>query len=356
MIDKSTGLDLVNAESGYQMNEYLYVTGGDPGEVLHGSINDNRLLAADATLPIPKLTLNRQSLIEKPGVLRFPWGTVITLHSKAMNTPEIVSTIILNDQQKQVIFSNEVEKVSTLKKEGVYFTFPFAVQKPRVEYEGATAWVNPETDMLPGANRQWFTTQGGVRVSSDGVSVAWTSADAPLITLEDINRGLWPDSIQIQSGMLFSYAMNNYWYTDAPAQQGGRFTFRYSLTSGSDLSLAEATRLALEQRSPLTALRHYHMGWPHSLPEARRGIPQYVPCRCGGADSAAAGKSQRLSCESSQFVAASRESDLAISDYPSGGRLPGVSFWGSELVLSSGRHKPWSCQCPVTTSRVWSCE
>ena len=277
LIDKSTGLDLINAESGYQMNEYLYVTGGDPREVFHFSINDNRLLAADVTLPVPKLTLNRQSLVEKPGVQRFPWGTVITLHSRAMNTPEIVSTITLNNQQKEVVFSNEVEKVSTLKKEGVYFTFPFAVRKPRVEYQGATAWVNPETDMLPGANRQWFTTQGGVRVSGEESGVAWTSSDAPLITLEDINRGLWPDSIQIQNGMVFSYAMNNYWFTDTPAQQGGRFTFRYGLTSGRALSLAETARLALEQRSPLTALRHYHMGWQHSLPEQGAGFLSASP-------------------------------------------------------------------------------
>ena len=88
--------------------------------------------------------------------------------------------------------------------------------------------------MLPGANRQWFATQGGVWGNGSDSNIGWATVDAPLITLEDINRGLWPDSIKIRNGTVFSYVMNNYWYTDTPAQQGGRFTFRYALTSGSE--------------------------------------------------------------------------------------------------------------------------
>jgi hypothetical protein len=48
-----------------------------------GSLNDNRLLAADVTLPLPKLTINRGILQNAPTALRFPWGTVIILHSRA---------------------------------------------------------------------------------------------------------------------------------------------------------------------------------------------------------------------------------------------------------------------------------
>jgi hypothetical protein len=146
-----------------------------------------------------------------------------------------------------------------------------------MRYQGATAWVNPETDMLPGANRQWFTTQGGVWAKGADDSVAWATADAPLITLQDINRGLWPESIEIRNGTLFSYAMNNYWYTDTPAQQGGHFVFRYALTSGRALSASQALTLSSEQRSPLTAIRHYQMGWSGSLSEKGSGFLEASP-------------------------------------------------------------------------------
>jgi hypothetical protein len=277
LTDKSTGQDLVKTSSGYGLNEYLYVTGGNPGTFLHGSNNDNRILAADATLPLPELTINRAAVSEPPQTQHFPWGTVVTIHSRALNTPQIVSTITLNDQRKLISFSNQVQKVATLRKEGIYFAFPFAVQKPRVEYQGATAWVNPEVDMLPGANRQWFTTQGGVRVVGTGINIGWASVDAPLITLEDINRGSWPNSLQTRNGSVFSYAMNNYWYTDTPAQQGGQFTFRYAITSDPNLGIPEATQLALEQRSPFPVLRHYHQGWRQTLPEKGAGFLTAAP-------------------------------------------------------------------------------
>jgi len=272
LIDKSTRLDLVGSDGQYRMNEYLYVTGGDPGSFIKGSVKDNRILTADVTLPLPELEVHQASLTEPAQASRFPWGTVVTIHSKAPNTPTIVSTVTLLDAKKQINIQNDVEKTATLKKEGVYFAFPFALKHPQMKYQGATAWVNPETDMLPGANRQWFTTQGGVFGKGTDNTVAWTSVDAPLITLEDINRGLWPGSIQIRNGNLFSYVMNNYWYTDTPAQQGGDFTFRYALTSGPDVSPSQAVTLTGEQRSPLTAIRHYSMGWTPTLPDKGAGF------------------------------------------------------------------------------------
>jgi len=271
LIDKTTGEDLVNASSGYGLNEYLYVTGGEEGNY------HNRLLHADPTLPIPQLTINRPTMVGIPTVQSYPWGTVVTVHSRALNTPEIISTITLNDQQKMVSFDDEVEKTATLKKEGVYFAFPFAVQNPHVEYQGATAWVNPVSDMLPGANLQWFTTQGGVRVWGTNQSVDWVSVDTSLITLEDINRGLWPASIEIRNGTVFSYAMNNYWNETSPAQQGGHFNFRYALTSGRELSPSDSTYLSLEQRSPLLVLRHEHKEWKQTLPVEGAGFLSSSP-------------------------------------------------------------------------------
>ena len=90
LVDKATGVDLVNAASGYRMNEYLYVTGGDPGGFIPGSVKDNRLLAADVTLPVPELTVHRATLTAPPEARRFPWGTVVTTRATATNTPAIV--------------------------------------------------------------------------------------------------------------------------------------------------------------------------------------------------------------------------------------------------------------------------
>ena len=272
LVDKETGQDLVRGPSGYGLNEYLYISGGDatpPGS--------NRLLDANPTLPVPALTVNRPRLVQSPGIARFPWGVVVTVKLQALNTPAITSTITLNNEQKQVVFDNVVQKDATLAKEGVYFVFPFNVRQPVVEYQGATAWVNPETDMLPGANRQWFATMGGVRIQGSNQAVGWASVDTPLITLDQLNLGLWPASIKINNSTLYSYAMNNYWYTDAPAQQGGSFRFRYILTSAPTMTQADAMRFSLEARSPLSVIPDEPKQWPQILPDKGASFVESSP-------------------------------------------------------------------------------
>ena len=174
------------------------LVGGDPGDFIPGSFKDNRILAADITLPLPKLTIHHSVLTRAPEARQFPWGTVVTVHAQAPNTQEIVSTITLLDARKQINIDNEVQKTATLKKEGIYFAYPFALEQPQLKYQGATAWIDPVTDMLPGANRQWFTTQGGIWGKGAKGSFAWATVDAPLVTFEDINRGLWPADIANQ--------------------------------------------------------------------------------------------------------------------------------------------------------------
>jgi hypothetical protein len=138
--------------------------------------------------------------------------------------------------------------------------------------------VNPETDLLEGANREWFCTQGGVRLTGGNQNVGWFSQDAPLFTLENINNGKWLSSIQLHQGTLFSYVMNNYTVMDAPAQQGGHFTFRYMVTSGQTLPLAKMAALASGVRSPLYAIQHYYdKGWKASLPESGQGFLETSP-------------------------------------------------------------------------------
>jgi alpha-mannosidase len=160
----------------------------------------------------------------------------------------------------------------------VYFAFPLALNHPQVEYQEASAWVNPETDLLPGANLDWFCTQGALRFSAGNQSIGWVSVDAPLFTLQDINRGLWRSKLGLRDGTLFSYVMNNYTVMSAPAQQSGTFNFRYVLTSGPSLSLAHLSALEAQARSPLSVIQHsYDKGWKPNLSENGSGFLEASP-------------------------------------------------------------------------------
>ena len=41
----------------------------------------------------------------------------------------------------------------------------------------------------------------------------------------------WPRTLSLKRAHVFAYIMNNYWYTNYKASQGGRQVFRFSLTS-----------------------------------------------------------------------------------------------------------------------------
>jgi hypothetical protein len=110
------------------------------------------------------------------------------------------------------------------------------------------------------ACRDWFATQNAVLVRDSDAAIVWTSPDAPLITLININRGYWLKRLDVRNASVFSSAMNNYWFTNYRAEQGGPFVFRYFITSGAGLDAAAASRFSAETRSELVAYPYFGSG------------------------------------------------------------------------------------------------
>ena len=75
--------------------------------------------------------------------------------------------------------------------------------------------------------------------------------DAPLVALGDIVREDWPKDFTQRPGNIFSYVVNNYYFTNWPAEQGGHFTFRYVLISGRDLAPEALGQFARAEMAPL---------------------------------------------------------------------------------------------------------
>jgi alpha-mannosidase len=73
------------------------------------------------------------------------------------------------------------------------------------------------------------------------------------VTLTDINRGKWLAHLPIKNGHVYSYALNNYWFTNYRAQQGGRFVFRYAITSGRGLDREALAGFDQDTRVPVIA-------------------------------------------------------------------------------------------------------
>jgi alpha-mannosidase len=159
--------------------------------------------------------------------------------------------VILFNGQKKIEFINHVNKQEVFTKEGIYFAFPLAMDQPQFRYEIQNGFVNPAHDQMPGGAKEWFSVQHWVAADQGGVTAAIIPVDAFLVTLGDIVRGTWPREFGQRPGTIFSQVMNNYYFTNYAAAQGGDFTFRYVLTTGNNLEPAQLSRLGREEMSPL---------------------------------------------------------------------------------------------------------
>ena len=207
------GKERVNPSSWSGLNQLVYVTGGDATALW--TSGDRHTVAAT-----PSLTLNQATLVSArrerlPGI-----GVRLRVERKLEGFPAVSSTVTLYDDLPWIDIENQVTKTATTEKEALYVAFPFAFLKPTVEVEVPLGRMTVEQDQQPGACRDWYCHQHWVWMHEGADGILWSGPDTPLFTLNDIFRGLWRRRIA-PDGTLFSYAMNNYWFTNYAARQGG---------------------------------------------------------------------------------------------------------------------------------------
>ncbi len=244
IFDKQLGKELVNQASPYLFDQYVYVTSGNKSPLLFPGPGRHGRKAA-------KLTIYRASAGRLVSVKREPYGTVALLRSSGKNTPEIETKIILFNGPKKIEFVDCVYKKKVYSKEAAYFAFPFSMNDPEFRYETQNGYVNPSHDLLPGAGREWFSVQHWVAATEGGVTAEIVPVNSSLVTFGGIVRGKWPAKFGKRVGTIFSYVMNNYWNTNYVAAQGGKFTFRYVMTSGRDLTPAEMGWFGWNEMTPI---------------------------------------------------------------------------------------------------------
>jgi hypothetical protein len=243
LVEKATGRELVEQGGPYGLNQFLYVEGGADSLIL-----DLKFGSAPANLKITSTEPAR--IVENASG---PFGQRLVVETSAVNVPRLRCEYRLYDDLKRVDVVNSLAKTATRDKEAAYFAFPFAAKSPKFAYQIQNGWVRPDEDQLPGACREWFATQNLVELRDGAASTVLACREAPLFTLLDVNRGKWPTRLEPTNGRIFSYIMNNYWFTNYRAEQGGDFTFQYSVTSGENLSAEDLAAFDADVRSPVLA-------------------------------------------------------------------------------------------------------
>jgi len=245
VVDLDTNQELVESGHAYRFNQHVYVTGADR--------LPNRLVQYSTVSPVPELQVHAARGGRLLSVERHPFGIVARMEATNIHHPRIETTVILHAHEKKLELINRIEKRMVYDKEAAYFAFPFAMASPHFRYGIQNGVIDPATDMLPGAGREWFTVQDWVSLATEGQAITWTPVDAPLVTFGDIARGTWPREFGARPGTVFSYVMNNYTPEGYQAGQGGTFEFRYVLTSSRVFDAVASARFGASALTPLAS-------------------------------------------------------------------------------------------------------
>jgi alpha-mannosidase len=187
----------------------------------------------------------------------------VRISSKAPGCRSVLRTVRLVHGMHDVEITNVVDKLPLLPKDGIHFGFGFAVPGGKTRVDMPWAVMELEKDQWPAANRAWSAAQHFVDVSNDTAGVTWCSLDAPLIESGAITANntadwdgigdVWP-ALLPPSSTVYSWVMNNHWYTNTPLTQDGPVTFRYRILPHDGFDAGLANRFGVEQMQPLIAV------------------------------------------------------------------------------------------------------
>ncbi|MFN2637865.1 MAG: hypothetical protein ABR585_12640 [Gemmatimonadaceae bacterium] len=237
------GKERVKSTEWSGLNQLVYAAGGERSALWTSDNLDD--LRNPPQLAIAQSKLVRARRERLPGI-----GERLLIERALEGFPAITSTVTLYDELPWIDIDNHIVKTATLAKEALYVAFPFAFLKPTVELEVPLGRMTVERDQQPGSCRDWYCHTHWVWLHEGSDGVLWSGPDTPLLTLNELVRGAWRRSI-VPDGTLFAYAMNNYWYTNSPASQGGAATFRFRLSLLPPGDAAEPVRRGWAAADPL---------------------------------------------------------------------------------------------------------
>ncbi len=160
----------------------------------------------------------------------------------------LVTEIRLFKNVKKIDFQFKGAKEIVTTPEALYVAFPFALPQSRIVFE-TIGGILTQGQQLPGSSSDWNAAQNFVSVRGKTGQIIVVSNEIPLWQFSDFNLGKFERYPKPGKTSLYSWVMNNYWFTNFRAFQEGGFHWGYQITSTSDTTNTCATRFAWGERN-----------------------------------------------------------------------------------------------------------
>ena len=132
--------------------------------------------------------------------------------------------------------------------EALYVAFPFSLPDSRIVFETIGGALT-QGQQLPGSSSDWNAAQNFVSVRGKKGQIIVVSNEVPLWQFSDFNMNKYERYPKQGKTWLYSWVMNNYWFTNFRAYQEGAFSWSYQITSTSDTTNTYATKYAWGERN-----------------------------------------------------------------------------------------------------------
>jgi alpha-mannosidase len=239
LVSLKNGHEYVDKKSAFALNSYLYVLGKDSTEKTSGPF--------DVVLKVKE---------------NGPLVASIVAESKAPGCNWLKREVRVVYNRSWIDLTNSFDKISTRVKEGIHFGFAFNVANGTTRIDIPWGVMIPNYDQLPAANRNWLTFQHWVDISNSKVGVTWTAIESPLLEYGRLSPNLrgwafrqkyWYKKFE-KSQTIFSWALNNYWSTNFPLEQGGIIDLHYAILPHGSYDPVTANRFGMDENRPLIAV------------------------------------------------------------------------------------------------------
>lgn len=150
---------------------------------------------------------------------------------------------------KKIELKYMARKLINTDPEALYVAFPFSLPDSRIVFETVGGTLT-QGQQLQGSASDWNVSQNFVSVRGKKGQIIIVSNEAPLWQFSDFNMGKFERYPKKGRTWLYSWVMNNYWFTNFRAFQEGAFSWSYQLTSTSDTTNTFATKYGWSERNP----------------------------------------------------------------------------------------------------------
>lgn len=243
IFDKVAGRELVNLDAAAGFGQYVYDRYATAPHFNHLS---GHVGAHDRTLLGDRAIARNAALIK---ATRTAVGEKLVVELQGKGVDWLRTTIELHYGVPRLDLRYQLAKQGTPAKEAIFLAFPLSTEG-EAEWELTGGVGGSEVAHVPGSAAYMLPIRHWIAFEDPELTVAWATLEAPLVQLGTIHMPYapFPPTLDEEPGTVYSWALNNIWDTNFPAQQQGETTFRYAVSSAAGVSrrrLGAATAVGL---------------------------------------------------------------------------------------------------------------